>query len=188
MAERASPLRGLVDPRVDGHVGAAGPGLRLSTRTDLVLWQAAAWPDTIGAVEAMLAERAGAVPSGFGRVAVGPGGAVVRVSPLEWWVFDGGPLALPAEAGSVLDLSHGWTPVRLEGRDAAALLARLVAVDLRDRAFPVGGFAATGGHHLMLKLWRREAAVWELFAMRSFAGALWAHLLEHARPFGVEIA
>jgi heterotetrameric sarcosine oxidase gamma subunit len=187
MAERASPLRGLLAPRVEGLVVEAGPGLRLSTRTDLSLWQAVAWPGAVGALEAMLAERAGAVPSGFGRVATGPGGAVVRVGPLEWWVLDGGPLALPAEAGCVLDLSHGWTPVRVEGRDAAALLARLVAVDLRDRGFPVGGFASTGGHHLMLKLWRREAAVWELFAMRSYARTLWASLLEHARPFGVAV-
>jgi sarcosine oxidase subunit gamma len=188
MADRASPLRGLSDPRVEGAVAEAGPGLRLSTRADLALWQAAAWPETVGAVEAMLAERVGAVPHGFGRVAAGARGSVVRIGPLEWWAFDAGPLALPPETGAVLDLSHGWTPVRIEGRDAAALLARIVAVDLRDRAFQVGGFAATGGRRMMLKLWRREAEVWELFAMRSFARTLWETLIEHARPFGVAIA
>jgi sarcosine oxidase subunit gamma len=188
MAERVSPLRGLTGAGLAGAVGEAGPGVRLSTRTDLVLWQAAAWPDTAAAVEAAVAAHVGVAPPPPGRVATGPGGALVRLSPLKWWVIDGTAPALTPDTGATLDLSHEQTPVRVAGRDAAALLARIVAVDLRDGAFPVGAFAATGGHHLMLKLRRLGPDAYELFAMRSLARHLWETLHAHALQFGVEAA
>jgi sarcosine oxidase subunit gamma len=188
MVERISPLAGLTGKGVSGIVGEAGPGVRLSTRTDLSLWQAAAWPQTAKAVANALGKAAGVKPPAPGRVAEGKGGALVRLSPLKWWLLDGATPALKPEQGATLDLSHEQTPIRVEGRDAAALLARIVAVDLRDAAFPVGAFAATGGHHMMLKLWRRGPESYELFVMRSFARDLWSALESHARQFGVEAA
>ncbi len=56
-----------------------------------------------------------------------------------------------------------------------------------DAAFPVGAFAATGGHHAMLKLWRREPEAYELFAMRSYARHVWETLAAHARQFGCAV-
>ncbi|TVQ54562.1 MAG: hypothetical protein EA355_11535 [Rhodobacteraceae bacterium] len=188
MVERVSPLAGLTGAGVSGLVGEAGPGVRLSTRTDLALWQVAAWPDTAAAVAAALGEAVGAPPPPPGEVSRGPRGALVRVSPLKWWVIDGPRPDVDAGLGVALDLSHEQTPVRVEGRDAAALLSRIVAVDLRDAAFPPEAFAATGGHHMMLKLWRRGAERYEVFVMRSYARELWSALAASARQFGLESA
>mgnify|MGYP006273518263 FL=1 len=186
-AGRVSPLAGLAVTGTHGPVGEGGPGVALSTRTDLSLWQVAAWPETTPAVAARLGESVGAAAPAPGRVAAGAGGALVRVGPLKWWVVDRArPAFDPAEAVT-LDLSHEQTPIRVEGREAAALLARIVELDLRDAAFPAGAFAATGGHHAMLKLWRRDATAYELFAMRSFARHVWETLAHHAVQFGLAI-
>ena len=173
MVERTSPLAGVLAPGLSGLVGEAGPGVRLSTRTDLSLWQVAAWPETAAAVAARLQ---------------GEAGAVVRVGPLKWWVIDGGRPAFPVEEAVTVDLSHDQTPIRIAGRDAEALLSRIVALDLRESAFPVGAFAATGGHHMMLKLRRADTDAFELFVMRSFARNLWETLESHAIQFGLEVA
>lgn len=186
MVERVSPLAEALSPRVFGLVGEAGPGLRLSTRTDLSLWQVAAWPQTAGAVSAALAEAVGAAAPGFGRVAEGPGGTLLRLSPLKWWIIDGARPGFDAETAVTLDLSHEQTPVRVEGRDAEALMARVAAVDFRAAAFPPGSFAATGGHHLMLKVRRLGPEAFEIYVMRSLAQHLWETLEALARPFGAE--
>jgi sarcosine oxidase subunit gamma len=172
MVERISALAGLAAPRMEGLIGEAGPGVTLSTRTDLSLWQVAAWPDSAASVAARLKEEPGAV----------------RLNPLKWWIIDGDrPAFDPAEAVT-LDLSHEQTPIRVAGRDAEALLARIVALDLRESAFPTGHFAATGGHHMMLKLRRPEPNAFELFVMRSFARNLWETLEAHAAQFGLAVA
>jgi heterotetrameric sarcosine oxidase gamma subunit len=173
MVDRSSPLAGLTAPRMDGLLGEAGPGVTLSTRTDLSLWQVAAWPESAAAVAARLQ---------------GEAGAVVRLGPLKWWVIDGGRPAFAVEEAVTLDLSHEQTPIRVAGRDAEALMARVVALDLRESAFPVGAFAATGGHHLMLKVRRTAPDAFEVFVMRSFARHLWETLESHAVQFGLAVA
>jgi Sarcosine oxidase gamma subunit len=123
LAPRVSPLDGLPEPRALGRVGEAGPGVRLSTRTDLALTQVAAWPETAGAVARALAGAVGAeAPPPPGRVATGPRGDLVRIGPLKWWMIDAAPApAFAPEEAATLDLSHEQTPIRVEGRDAAAL-------------------------------------------------------------------
>jgi heterotetrameric sarcosine oxidase gamma subunit len=173
MADRLSPLTPLTAPRALGDIGPDGPGVMLSTRTDLSLWQVAAWPQSAAAVAQRLA---------------GEAGAVHRIGPLKWWILDGGRPDFDAAEAVTVDLSHDQTPIRVAGPQAKALLQRVVALDLREKAFPVGGFAATGGHHLMLKLRRLEPQAFEVFVMRSFARNLWELLETHARQFGLEIA
>ncbi len=140
----------------------------IARRKSLSLWQAAVWPGTAAQAAQALGAAVGVAPPDRGRVSAGPGGALARTGPLKWWVIDGGEPALDPALGVTLDLSCEQTAFDLEGPGAAGLLARIVAVDLRDRAFPPGAFAATGGHHLMVKLWRRTPGAWTLFAMRSY--------------------
>ncbi len=173
MVERISALAGLATPRTAGPVGEAGAGVTLSTRTDLSLWQVAAWPESAAAVAARLA---------------GEAGAVVRLGPLKWWVIDGARPEFDGAEAVTLDLSHEQTPIGVAGREAEALLQRIVAIDLRESAFPVGAFAATGGHHMMLKIRRLAPEAFELFVMRSFARHLWETLEAHAVQFGLEVA
>lgn len=178
MSDRSSPLASRLSD------GAADGALRLSTRTNLSLWQVAAWPDTAATVSKALSDAVGADAPPFGRVASGPDGALLRLNPLKWWIIDGARPRFDAEQAVTLDLSHEQTPISITGPDAAALLARLVSIDLRDAAFPVGAFAATGGRHMMLKLWRTGPEAYELFVMRSFAAYCGSLLDEHGAQFG----
>ncbi|MGE3289298.1 MAG: sarcosine oxidase subunit gamma [Pseudonocardia sp.] len=117
--------------------------------TDLSLWvkfQVRATPD--GAVRAALG-----VP--FGRTtrpqaADLSGTLVVGSGPGEWLVLgrpDAAALLRDALTGltdaadefaSVVDVTHGRAMVRLSGGDAAAVLAKLCAVDLADAVTPDG--------------------------------------------------
>jgi sarcosine oxidase subunit gamma len=184
MADRVSPLAGLTAPRAEG-LCAEPPGVTLSTRADLRLWQVAAWRPADCA--AALSAAVGAPAPAPGRTATGPGGTLARTGPLKWWLLDGPRPAIDPAIGALLDLSCEQTPIRIEGPDAGALLARVVAVDLRETAFPTGAFAATGGHHMMLKLHRTGPCAYEIFVMRSYARTLWGLLLDHARQFGVAV-
>jgi sarcosine oxidase subunit gamma len=183
MVERKSPPA--VTP---GRSGAAEIRVRLG-QIPLELWQIAFWPDAAGAVAARLAETFGATPAP-GRVAVAGDLRLIRAEPLTWWIIGGAPpCQVSAEEGATLDLSHGRVMIRIEGPDAAALLARFVSVDLRDHAFPDGAHAATGAHHSQWSLIRRDAGGpgYDLLVGRSFARDVWEMLELHARQFGLEI-
>ena len=86
------------------------------------------------------------------RIPDGPDGIVVGSGPGEWFVFAPpgaagqvadwlGTLAAdsaPREFVSVVDLTHARALMRITGRDAAELLARLCGADLHDDMAPDG--------------------------------------------------
>jgi heterotetrameric sarcosine oxidase gamma subunit len=91
---------------------------------------------------------------------------------LDLWLLRG-PRATPdlaarlADVAAVTDQSDGWTALALTGAGAAAVLARLVPIDLAPAAFPPGAVARTELRHMMCVILAREDGV-ELFVMRSF--------------------
>ena len=79
---------------------------------------------------------------------------------------------------AVTEQTDAWVVVRLEGSGAGDVLARLVPVDLRERAFPEGSVARTLlGHASVLIL--RGGGAFEIWAFRSMARTL-AHELGRA--------
>lgn len=88
--------------------------------------------------------------------------------------------AAPDLAGlaAVSDQSDGWAGLRLEGQDAAEVLARLVPLDLA--AMPPGSSARSVLNHLPLWLIHPEAEVFDLWSFRSMAGTLRHELAEAA--------
>ena len=86
------------------------------------------------------------------RIPDGPDGIVAGSGPGEWFVFASpgaagqvadwlGTLAAdsaPRELVSVVDLTHARALLRITGRDAAELLARLCGADLHDDMAPDG--------------------------------------------------
>jgi sarcosine oxidase subunit gamma len=191
MVERVSALAGHLDARQWGMIGEAGPGVRLSERRLASLWQIAAWPDRLAEVAEAAAEAAGAAAAPApGASAEGTTGTLFRTEALKWQLAGARPIAepaLPEGAGTVLDLSHARTVIRVEGPATEALMARLAAVDLRERAFPEGAVAATGMHHVSVMLHRRAGGI-EIHVFRSFALSLWEHIGEVAAQFGAEVA
>lgn len=87
------------------------------------------------------------------------------------------PPATPAAA--VTDLSDGWLALTIDGENAAAVLARLVPVDLSARSFPEGATARTGLGHMMVLIHRSAPAAFTLYLFRSMAATA-VHELEAA--------
>lgn len=80
-------------------------------------------------------------------------------------------VAPPDIAGlaALSDQSDGWAAMTLAGPASVDVLARLVPVDLRLRAFPVGQVARTGLNHMMSILWRRSDDSIDVMVFRSMA-------------------
>lgn len=88
----------------------------------------------------------------LGRAArTGDGTLVVRTAPDAWLLLADPASQFPSQARgtappieaagefvNVFDVTHGYAVVRLTGRDAAAVLARVCAIDLSDAASPDG--------------------------------------------------
>lgn len=82
------------------------------------------------------------------------------------------------EGGAVTDQSDGWAGFALSGPGAEAVLARLVPLDLRAAAFPVGRAARAALNHMSLVLLRTGAEAFELYVFRSMARSAWHELQE----------
>lgn len=111
-----------------------------------------------------------AVALGAGRMLwTGPGRALlVGIRP---------PAGLEALA-AVVPQGDGIAAAVLEGVSARDVLARLVPLDLRDRAFPVGATARTLLGHMTVTLTRLAPDAWEVLAMRSMAVTVARELAE----------
>jgi sarcosine oxidase subunit gamma len=95
--------------------------------------------------------------------------------------------AVPPEVGSVTQLSHSRTILFVEGSECWRLLSKGVALDLHPDEFCVDVFAVTGLHHIPVLLHRSGKYRYEVYAMRTFALALWEWLTDAALPFGYDI-
>lgn len=177
MVERASPFAEPVTGDRSGITLAAVP--RGS------LWQVACWPDSFAAVENALATACGVAAPGPGRMAgTADGRILARVEPLKWWIIgpDGAecPVAPEPGQGVCLDLSHDQAGIAIAGAGAAELVKRLVALDLRETAFPDLSFATTEMHHMITRVLRRDhdGPRYEIWVMRSYADTL-REIVEH---------
>ncbi|MEM6303278.1 MAG: sarcosine oxidase subunit gamma family protein [Pseudomonadota bacterium] len=92
-----------------------------------------------------------------------------------------GPAPDPAlaEHAAVVDQSDGWTCVTVKGAGAADVLARLVPVDVRERAFPTGHTMRSLVFHMNASITRLSADQFLVLVFRSMAGTL-VHDLKQA--------
>lgn len=70
---------------------------------------------------------------------------------------------------ALTDQSDAWTHLVLEGDDVAAVLARLVPVDLSPAAFPVGSARRSSLGHMAALFLRRKATRFDILVFRSMA-------------------
>lgn len=82
------------------------------------------------------------------------------------------------EGAAMTDQSDAWAVLSLAGAGAVDVLARLVPMDLRPSAFPVGGVLRTQVNHMNAVILRGDAGV-EIMVFRSMARTAW-HELETA--------
>jgi heterotetrameric sarcosine oxidase gamma subunit len=83
------------------------------------------------------------------------------------------------EGAAVTDQSDGWTVLGLSGAGAVDVLARLVPVDLRLTACPVGTALRTQVNHMNAVILRVGDYAFEIMVFRSMARTAW-HELEAA--------
>jgi heterotetrameric sarcosine oxidase gamma subunit len=86
-----------------------------------------------------------------------------------------GPRTAP-EGAAVTDQSDAWAVMRLDGRGAEAVLARLIPVDVRRAQMPPGHAARTMLHHMTCTLMRVEEDAFEIMVYRSMAATAVHHL------------
>jgi len=197
----------------EGTVTDATTEVTLGEIGGLQLQQIAAWPGTVTTVGRIAARAAGvdAAP-GPGRAvesvtvnspvesvtvnsaaedspaAAESPPALLRVEPLKWWLI-GRPVApvnLTVEQGTVVDLSHSRTRIRITGARAAEFLNRHLPLDLREASFPVAAVAASQLHHVGATLWRSNRG-YDLFIPRGYALSVWEVLLQTARQFNAAV-
>ncbi len=188
MADRTSALAGHYQQGKSGFLSKEGnAGVCLEDVQGLVLYQVAAWPDSVESVGEMVAKAADCkMAPGPCGAAVGKKAAVLRIEPLKWWLYGEKASELEAEQGAVLDISHSRTQIRIGGAEACSFLNRHVSLDLREQSFPVGSVASTVIHHVGVTLWRSDKG-YEMFIPRGFALSLWEGMVESARQFGLEL-
>ncbi len=181
---RISALSGHIIP---GHHGVEGSGVTIKEVPDLMLWQMAAWADTVDRAASQVAQQSGmgSVP-GFAAATGNHQRALLRIEPLKFWVFGASVSSESSDQSVVLDLSHSRTHLRLTGDNATDLLNSYMPIDLRERSFPVNSVASTAFHHVGVTLWRSDAG-FELFIPRGFALSLWELLQDAALQYGLTV-
>jgi len=135
-------------------------------------------------------------PARTGETAECAQGLLMRSGPLEFMLI-GAQAApdrvaqlrahIPADTGSVLDLSHARVRVRVQGVKAADALSKLYALDFRPAAFAVGDFKLTGHHHIPCTLHRLDAHSFDLYFLSTYAHGQIAALADAALEYGVAV-
>jgi sarcosine oxidase subunit gamma len=96
--------------------------------------------------------------------------------------------AIGPAVGTVTDLSHGRTAIRIEGPEVEWVLAKLFAIDFSLPAFPLGAGRSTAHHDVFAQIQRSAAEQFDIYIFRSFARSFWATLGHAAAEVGYEVA
>ncbi|MFP4044685.1 MAG: sarcosine oxidase subunit gamma [Rhodosalinus sp.] len=129
-------------------------------------------PEQAAALDAALRDAHGLGWPDPGRAALGEDAAVVWTGMDQAMLMGPAPDATLSAHAALTDQSDAWAVVELSGEAGPAVLARLVPVDLRPQAFPVGAVARTLLGHMHAGVLRTGPATLRLLAFRSMAGTL----------------
>ena len=110
------------------------------------------------------------------------------LGPDEWLLLDPGEHVRAVEGCVVVDVSHRQVGLELRGADAAMLLNGAVALDLSERAFPVGMCTRTLFEKAEIVLWRRRPETWRIEVARSYTPYVRALLLAIAAADGTALS
>ncbi len=86
------------------------------------------------------------------------------------------------------DQSDAWAAVSVSGTAVEAVLARLLPIDVRLAAFPVGHAARTLCQHVSVAVTRVSEDRFEILAFRSMAGTVVHDLTDAARAVAARAA
>lgn len=194
MVEQLSPLEPIFRPGSHGNF-VDGVGVTLSEIAPGSIVQLAAWPGeekklmaAIGSVTSLkLADGAGAGASSDRYAAFGfAPGKFLATDTSEGLAATFSGKVTP-DIGTVTDLSHGRTAIRIQGLKAEWVLAKLYAVDFSLAAFPVGSGISTTHHDVFTQIQRSGPDTFDLYVFRSFARSFWKMLCHASDEVGYEV-
>ncbi len=194
MVDQLSPLAPALRP---GRYAQAdrGVGVTLSETQPGSIVQLAAWRGAEAAMISAIKEITGlAVPDHAGGGVATDAKMTFGFAPGRFLVIhqDEGlaaafTKAVDASTGTVTDLSHGRTAVRIAGPKAEWVLAKFFAVDFSPRAFPVGSGLSTVHHDIFAQIQRTGADRFDVYVFRSFVRSFWNSLRHASEEVGYEV-
>ncbi len=194
MVEMLSPLQPVLRPGSHGNF-ADGVGVVLSEIQPGSIVQVAAWPghekQLIAAIKSAtgltLPDGAGGGVHKDGKAAFGfaPGKFLISIE--EEGLADTLLQAVSIDVGTVIDLSHGRTALRISGPKAEWVLAKFFAIDFSLPSIPVGSGISTNHHDVFAQIQRTGADQFDLTIFRSFARAFWTSLCHASEEVGYEV-
>jgi len=194
MVEQQSPLEPVWKPGAHGKVlGGAGVVLEETQPGSIV--QAAAFAGEERTLIGVIRELTGlALPDGAGGGIVVEGKSAFGIAPGRFLVVDQQEgaaatikAAVPDSVGTVTDLSHGRTAIRISGPKSEWVLAKFFAIDFSLPAFPEGAGRATAHHDIFAQLQRTGPEQFDLYVFRSFARSFWTALCHASEEVGYEV-
>jgi sarcosine oxidase subunit gamma len=194
MAERLSPLEPVLRPGSHGQF-EDGVGVVLSEVAPGSIVQLAAWPGQEKAVIAAIKKVTGlALPDGAGGGVANGQKAAFGFAPAKFMVMNEAESlsealtkAVSPETGTVTDLSHGRTAIRISGPKAGWVLAKFFAIDFSLVSFPVGAGRSTVHHDIFAQIQRSASDQFDVYVFRSFARSFWHALCRASEEVGYEV-
>ncbi len=195
MVDVLSPLKPVWKPGTHGNT-ANGIGVVLTETQPGSIVQLAAWQGQekklLAAIKAVTAL---ALPDGAGGGKSGDSKAAFGIAPGKFLIVDQNEGlaailsgAVTSEVGTVTDLSHGRTALRISGPKAEWVLAKFFAIDFALPAFPVGSGISTVHHDIFAHIQRTGAEQFDLYVFRSFARSFWTMLCHASEEVGYEVS
>jgi heterotetrameric sarcosine oxidase gamma subunit len=191
MVDQLSPLAPVFQPGPHGNI-ADGIGVTLSELQPGSIVQVAAFPNgEVVVQEAVTKATMLQMPDGPGHGNFCPKSAVFGIGPSRYLVTqedEGLAVSLAAavgENGTVTDLSHGRTAIRIDGPKAEWVLSKLFAIDFSSLEWGAG--VATNHHEIFAQIQRSGVWRYDLYVFRSFARSFWQTLCHAAEETGYEV-
>jgi sarcosine oxidase subunit gamma len=194
MVEPLSPLAPVWKPGSHGNF-ADGAGVVLSETRPGSIVEAAAWHGEEKEMIAAIRKATGlSLPDGAGAGTYSAGKGAFGIGPGRFLLVDRAEglaerlhEAVSLEVGTVTDLSHGRTAIRIAGPKAEWVLSKFFAIDFALPAFPVGSGVATVHHDIFAQIQRTAEDAFDLYVFRSFARSFWKMLGHGAEEVGYEV-
>lgn len=189
-----SPLEGHLETGEFGALRDNGPGVSLSERFALSVAEVASWPGSESKVRAAIKSASGlTLKTAPGSGSIKVDAAAFNIAPARWLVSsaEAALVARLADAvgddGSVVDLGHGRTVIRIDGPKSRWVLAKLFAVDFSEAAFAKGTGLSTAHHDVFVQIQRVGADAFDIYVFRSFARSFWHLLCRSSEEVGYRV-
>jgi sarcosine oxidase subunit gamma len=168
---------------LEGLKPVAAASIRIEERPFATLVQVAGFAS--GFATAARAQL-GKLPRDIGQAQEADGRILFLTGPRQLWVVSNEPLTLTADkALTITPLSASRTRIEVEGPAARAILAKSIAVDFAHDAFRPGHFVMSGIHHTPVLVHCVGDDAFHVYAMRTFAQAVWEWLVDGSVEFTV---